>query len=150
MRCTKAKKLISSYLDGELSKSERDVFESHIKQCEPCSKEFEALRDMHAMFARTERFNAPYGFSTRVMANLAGAQSKKRLFIPLFTKCGEALLIAVVVILGIASGDVLVKDIVPQNGQNVAAIFSLDAFDAASRDSVGGAYLAMMEGKNEK
>jgi anti-sigma factor RsiW len=150
MRCTKVKKLISSYLDGELSRDARDLFESHIKQCEACGKEFEAMRDMHAMFARAERFNAPYGFSTRVMANLAGAQSKKRLFIPLFTKFGEALLIAVVVILGIASGAVLVKDAAPQNGQNIAAVFSLDAFDAASRDSVGDAYLAMMEGENEK
>jgi anti-sigma factor RsiW len=150
MRCTKVKKLISSYLDDELSKSERDVFESHIKQCEACGKIFEAMRGMHALFARTERFNAPYGFSTRVMANLSGAQSKKRLFIPLFTKFGEALLFAVVIVLGIASGAVLVKDVVPQNGQDVAAIFSLDAFDAASRDSIGGAYLAMMEGRNEK
>jgi anti-sigma factor RsiW len=150
MRCTKVKKLISSYLDGELSKSERDVFESHREQCEACGKEFKALLDMHALFARTERFNAPYGFSTRVMTNLAGAQTKKRVFIPLFAKFGEVLLIAVVIILGIATGAVLVRDAAPQNGQNVAAVFSLDAFDAASRDSVGGAYLAMTEGKDEK
>jgi anti-sigma factor RsiW len=150
MRCTKVKKLISSYLDNELSKNERDVFESHIKQCETCNKEFEAMRDMHAMFARTERFNAPYGFATRIMANLAGQQSNKRLFIPFLAKFGEALLIAAVVVLGVASGAVLVKDAAPQNGQNIASLFSLDAFDAASRDSVGGAYFAMMEGQHEK
>jgi anti-sigma factor RsiW len=150
MRCTKVKSLISSYIDGELSKGERDCFESHIKDCEACSKEFEGLRNLHSQFARIERFNAPYGFSSRVMANLAGQQSKKRLFIPLFAKFGEVLLIAAVGILGIASGAALVKDVVPQNGQNVVSVFSLDAFDAASRDSFGGAYLAMMEGQHEK
>jgi anti-sigma factor RsiW len=150
MRCAKIKRSISSYIDGELSKNERNLFETHIRDCEACGKELEAMRAVHTLFAQTEQFKAPYGFATRVMANLAGQRSKKRLFIPLFAKFGEALLIAAVVILGIASGAILVKDVEPQNGQDVASIFSLDAFDAASRDSVGSAYLAMMEGNHEK
>jgi anti-sigma factor RsiW len=150
MRCSEVKRLLSSYIDEELLEGERESLEIHLKDCRECSAKFDEIRNLHHLFARTERFNAPYGFSTRVMANLAGQQSKKGLFIPLFIKFGEALLIAAVIILGIASGTVLVKNAVPQDGQNIASIFSLDAFDAASRDSVSGAYLAMMEGQHEK
>ena len=44
MRCLK-RKLISPYIDGELSVEERDLFESHINECRECAGELEGLRE---------------------------------------------------------------------------------------------------------
>ncbi|MFW6129482.1 MAG: anti-sigma factor family protein [Candidatus Aminicenantaceae bacterium] len=38
MRCKKAKKLISDYIDGELDSSQRSSLEEHLKECEECRK----------------------------------------------------------------------------------------------------------------
>jgi hypothetical protein len=38
MRCKKAKKLISDYIDGELDSSQRSSLEDHLEECEECRK----------------------------------------------------------------------------------------------------------------
>jgi anti-sigma factor RsiW len=38
MRCKKAKKLISDYIDGELNSSRRFSLEKHLEECEECRK----------------------------------------------------------------------------------------------------------------
>jgi anti-sigma factor RsiW len=38
MRCKKAKKLISDYIDGELDSSKRSSLEKHLETCEECRK----------------------------------------------------------------------------------------------------------------
>lgn len=145
MRCSKAIKLFSPSMDEELSEKEKNSFETHLKNCGECRAKFDEIRNVHQMFDRTERFNAPYGFSTRVMANLAEEQLKIRLFLPFFTKFAEALVVLAVITTGIVSGNFLVKTTMAASERNVTIFFSLDAFDTTSRDSVGGAYLAMME-----
>ena len=145
MRCSKATKLFSSSLDEELSEREKMSFETHLKNCGGCRAKFDEIRNVHQMFARAERFNAPYGFSTRVMANLSEEQSKQRWFIPLFMRFAEGLLVLAVITTGILSGNFLIQTSLTRSERNIATFFSLDAFDATSRDSVGGAYLAMLE-----
>ncbi len=145
MRCSKATKLFSPFLDEELSIKERKSLEIHLKGCKECCAKFGEIRSVHQMFAQAEKFNAPYGFSTRVIANLAEEQSQKRSLIPLFTKFAEAFVVLAVITTGIVSGNFLFKTALARNEQNITTFFSLDAFDATSRDSIGGAYLAMME-----
>lgn len=145
MRCSKTIKLFSASMDEELSEREKNSFETHLKNCRECRAKFDEIRNVYQIFDRAERFNAPYGFSTRVMANLAEVQPRKRLFVPFFTKFAEALVVLVVITTGIISGNFLFKTASARNEHNIATFFSLDAFEATSRDSVGGAYLAMLE-----
>jgi hypothetical protein len=145
MRCSKAIKLFSPSVDEELSEREQTSLETHLEGCRECSAKFGEIRNMHHMLAQAEKFKAPYGFSTRVMANLAEESPKKRLFVPFFTKFAEALVILAVITTGIVSGNFLFKTALAGNEQNIATFFSLDVFDASPRDSVGGAYLAMLE-----
>ena len=67
MRCPKTK-LISSYIDGELSAEERALLESHINKCQECAGELEEFQKIHKLFASASTFKAPLGFSTRVLA----------------------------------------------------------------------------------
>lgn len=43
MRCKESKKLLSSYIDGELSKDKRIELERHLSNCFSCRKELEDL-----------------------------------------------------------------------------------------------------------
>ena len=75
MKCSKARKWISQYLDDELAPGEKQAFALHVRACAACREELEEPRTVHKMFAAAERFSAPYGFATRVMANLEEKES---------------------------------------------------------------------------
>ena len=55
----------------------------------------------------------------------------------------------VLIVVGIILGSFLSKNLVSEKG-NVVASLSLDIFEPAPPDSVGGVYLAMTEVNNDK
>ena len=149
MRCSKTK-LISPYIDGELNTRERDLLESHINECHECAGELEELQKIHEQFAGAETFKAPHGFSTRVLANLREKETKRfGGFIHILAKSAEGFAVLVLIVLGIILGSFLSKNLVSEKG-NVVTFLSLDIFEPAPPDSVGGVYLAMTEAENEK
>jgi len=149
MSCPKTK-LISVYLDKELGLGESSAFEAHVQGCNRCSHSLEEMRLLRAAFAKSERHPAPYGFATRVMARTAELEKKKTpWFVPFFTRVAEAALLLIVIIVGIAAGKVITNGTFATTA-NIASSLSLDVFDAAPPGSLGGAYLAMMEVRNEK
>jgi len=46
MRCKKAKKIISDYIDGELDSSKRSSLEEHLETCEECQKFMEDYKSI--------------------------------------------------------------------------------------------------------
>src|SRR5690606_3813928 len=70
MKCKQVRKRISQYLDDELVLDEKEAFALHIQDCAACRKALEENRAVSTMFADADRYSAPYGFATRVMANL--------------------------------------------------------------------------------
>ena len=79
MKYRHVKKMISRYVDDELTPEEKKDFDAHIRSCVSCREELEETRALHRLFASAERFPAPYGFATRVLANLS---EKEALRIP--------------------------------------------------------------------
>ncbi len=150
MKCSKAHKLISPYIDGELIEQNRKLLEDHIKVCHKCRKEFEEGKELHNLFANTDKFKAPYGFHARVMANISSGEIRRSSRIPVFARLAEAVVVIVVIALGVLSGSLLIKDYMPDKARQVMASLSLDVFDSAPPDSLGGAYLAMTEVRDEK
>lgn len=150
MKCSKAHKLISPYLDGELTERDMKTLEDHMMFCDKCRKEYEEGKELHNLFANADKFKAPYGFHTRVMANISSGKIRESSTIPFFARLAEAVVVIVVIALGVLSGSVLIKDYMPDKARDVMASLSLDVFDPAPPDSLGGAYLAMTEVKNEK
>ncbi len=55
MRCKKAKKLISDYIDGELNSSKSSSLEEHLKECEECRK---TLESYETITQAAQEFNA--------------------------------------------------------------------------------------------
>ena len=149
MRCPKTK-LISSYIDGELSVKERDLLESHINECRECAGELKRLQKMHELFADAETFKAPHGFSTKVLANIREKETERfGGFVHILAKSAEGFAVLVLIVVGIILGSFLSKTLMSEKG-NLVASLSLDIFTPAPPDSVGGVYLAMTEVKNEK
>lgn len=157
MNCSTITKLISRYVDDDLSHDEKEAFTLHIRDCSECRKELEETQDLHALFVSTEKFSAPYGFSTRVMASLDQREGSKLwnflTFHRSFLRTVEVAFALIVVMIGIISGNVLVTDRTYEREAVQATVqesFSLDLFRAAPADSIGGAYARLMEANDEK
>jgi anti-sigma factor RsiW len=156
MGCRRMKKMISPYIDDELTSREKEAFLEHIGTCPGCSRELEEARSVHLMFVDTERSQAPYGFAERVMAEAARKDAPRKKFweripfMPLLPGFAEAAFALAVMVLGIIAGNQLVlQSDVHQERAGIEQAFSLDVFQAAPPGSVGGAYASIMEEGNE-
>jgi anti-sigma factor RsiW len=157
MKCSQITKIISRYIDHELGPEERRLFELHIRDCSGCRHELEEVQAVHELFASAERFPAPYGFATRVMANLEAKEPSWlwQLFTlrPFFLRTVEVAFALIIMIIGVVSGNLLVAD--RTSGRQavqttVQESFSLDLFQATPPDSVGGAYVRLVGAGDER
>jgi anti-sigma factor RsiW len=155
MKCRHVRELISQYVDGELSLDEKKDFDSHIQSCASCREELEETRALHQLFASAERFPAPYGFATRVLANLEeseGLRLRSLLSIrPLFLRAAQVAFALVVMTVGVISGNLLLAERPNPIGQTaVQETFSLDLFQATPPDSIGGIYNTLVRPSHER
>ena len=147
MECPVVKNMLSEFIDDELVQNRRNV-DLHLGECAACRMEVEELRAVHGLFASAERFPAPYGFSTRVMANLEETRESiwGRLFArPVFVKAIEVAFAIIIVVIGLVSGNLLTAQRPPEamTSAEVRQSFALDAFEAAPSGSIGGVYVSM-------
>jgi anti-sigma factor RsiW len=150
MSCPRTE-LISAYFDEELGLPEKTAFETHLQGCGSCSRALLGLRSLRAAFSGSERHPAPYGFAARVMARTAELERKKTpWFVPLFIGFAEAAILLIVITMGIVAGKVMTNGSPAVMTTNMASSLSLELFEATPPGSLGGAYLAMTEAKNEK
>jgi anti-sigma factor RsiW len=155
MKCSHARKMISQFVDDELTPDERKDFDSHIQNCASCRDELEETRAIHELFASAWRFPAPYGFATRVLANL-GEKERSRTgrvfgFRPFFLRAAHVALALVVMTLGVISGKMLLPETTEHIGQTaVQETFSIDLFQATPPGSIGGIYNTLMRPSNEE
>lgn len=84
MICMKAKKLLSAYIDGELTDEQRQQIESHLQSCDDCKKEMLELRQTKRMVASLRRYEPSEEWVNRTLAQLTSqapqTAEKKSLF----------------------------------------------------------------------
>lgn len=148
MRCSKARKLMSAFLDGALPAGEREAMADHLVRCGACAGVIQALEATQRLF-QGERFRAPAGFSRRVMTNLKPAVPCR--FFPLFfVRFAEAVVLFLVIGIGVVFGRFWEPALGPPSPLAELSLLSLDLFDPAPAGSLGGAYLAMTEVRDEQ
>jgi len=157
MKCSQVKKMISQYVDEELTPDEKKLFTTHIKDCPGCREELEEIRSIHALLASAENYSAPLGFVTRVMARVEeteefGFSRIRRLLTgrPFFLRTVEVAFAMIIMLIGMISGNLLVADRTPTRQVTVEESFSLDLFQATPPDSIGGIYVMLTEARDEK
>ena len=155
MGCAQIRKMISPYMDDELSPDEKKAFDSHIQSCAACKKALEKTLALQQLFTSAERFPAPYGFAARVLANLEEPQGFRRLGLsirkPFFLRAAQVAFALGVMTIGIVTGSLLLPEKtnhIPQTA--IQQTFSLDLFQAMPPGSIGGAYVTIMGAGNER
>jgi anti-sigma factor RsiW len=156
MGCRRIKKMMSMYIDNELSPVDRESFLLHIKSCPQCSKELAESQAVHQLFTKADKSPAPYGFTARVMENLEHKETPQKkireffLFRPFLPRFAGVVLTLAVMVFGIITGNLLVTGMaVPQNTATIEQTFSLDVFQANPPGTLEGAYAVIMEVDNE-
>ena len=150
MKCLKTEH-ISAYLDNALEEKKRASASAHLKDCARCAEALAEMQSLQQAFSAARRFQAPYGFASRVVARTAELDRKKApWFIPVFAKFAEAAFLVLVIVIGTAAGTFITKGLAAQQAVNLASSMSLDLFDATPPGFLGGAYLAMTEADHEK
>lgn len=155
MQCIEIRQLISSYIDDQLGLNEKNAFTFHVRNCSNCREELEEIQSVHKLFASAERFSAPYGFTTRIMASLETKETSRwwayLTLRPLVLQTMEVAFALIVVITGMLFGPLLVADRgLPQRPVTVQESFYLDLFQAAPSGSIGSIYLTLAEATDEK
>lgn len=148
MNCAKAHRLISPYLDGELAAAEQAMLAVHLQSCRACQAVEAEFREQRQLFAALPSYAAPVGFRARVMVNLEPAPRAGYWWLRILAGFAEVAVLGVIIFTGIVSGGFLVERITPV--KTVTASLSLDLFEPAPPDSLGGVYLAMTEAANER
>jgi anti-sigma factor RsiW len=150
MSCPKSI-LISAYLDDELKGPDRAALESHLPGCSQCGAFLAELRSLRTAFETAARHQAPSGFATRVMARTAELEKRKSTWlVPLSMRFAEAAILLIVITVGVLAGRAMTGSSPATQITNIASSLSLDLFDATPPGSLGGAYLAMTDARNEK
>ena len=150
MKCSHAKKMISRYVDQDLSPDEKAALKLHADECPLCREELEQHMIIHNLFASAERFEAPLGFANAVMARIEEKEGRASFWAfftlqPFFLRAVEVAFALVIVVVGMISGNVIVANRIPERPVTLRESFSLDVFEPAPPDSIGGAYTALSE-----
>ncbi|MBE0415610.1 MAG: zf-HC2 domain-containing protein [Dehalococcoidia bacterium] len=66
--CQRLKGMLSPYIDGQLSPSERERIEGHIEQCDACRRELESLRATANLLHRVPMVSPPRSFALAELA----------------------------------------------------------------------------------
>jgi anti-sigma factor RsiW len=155
VKCSHARKMISQYVDDELTPDDKKDFGSHIQSCASCREAVGEARAIHELFASAGRFPAPYGFVTRVLANLDEKEASRagRVFggRPLFLRAAQVAFAVIAMTVGVISGNLLLPESRDHIGQTaVQETFSLDLFQATPPGSIGRIYNTLMRPSNEE
>jgi anti-sigma factor RsiW len=154
MKCPVVKNMFSEYIDDELPQDRKEAVNLHLRECEACRNKLDEFLAVHGLFASAEHFSAPYGFSTRVIANLEdGKESvwRKMFFRPVFLRAIEVTFALIILIVGLISGNLLTARKPPAlTSAEVRQSFALDLFEATPTGSIGGVYASMTEVGNER
>jgi anti-sigma factor RsiW len=157
MNCSKARELVSPYVDEELGPPEKRAFELHIDGCPLCKHAWEEHTAVHHLFVSAQRFDAPVGFSTRIMAHLQEAEKMGSswlwrffTFRPFFLRAVEVAFALVVILIGMISGNMLVWERASERQVSVEEFFSLGLFQATPPGSIAGIYVSLLGSARSK
>jgi hypothetical protein len=78
MRCTEARPLFSSYLDGAVKSAQMHRISEHLNGCMDCRSEYLLMENIRAALGTLERVQAPPDLPVKIRIAIASARSRKR------------------------------------------------------------------------
>ena len=153
--CRHIRKKLSAYQDGEVEPAEKEAIEDHLRTCDACRKEHEALIHTYEMFMSLPDMEPSLGLSSRIAEKVIRADE------PVWVRVlGGALRLvpgpAAMATLGIVGllGGALLGNMLTDDRYRASSEFTYDSgrtttlasltiFDAAPPGSFAGGYLKM-------
>ena len=155
--CSRVRRQLGAYLDGELSPKNRAVVERHLMRCRPCRTALESLHRLERALQIAEVPPAPLSLAWRIMAKARERQNTEmeRNVIRL----GHRLAIsrpwafkvaaAAVLVFGLAAGSYMGRSVSQTVTAQMAvqadplAVYNLDYLADAPEGSLADSYLAL-------
>ncbi len=153
--CQSIRKKLSAYQDGEVTVSEKDTIDAHLRTCDACRKEYEALIHTYEMFMSLPDMEPSPMLSRRIVEKAIRTDEPvwvRMLGGALRLVPGPAAMasLAIVGLLGGALlGNILTDGLYRASAEftydsrQTTTLASLAIFDAAPPDSFAGSYLKM-------
>lgn len=154
MKCSRIKKKLSAYLDGEMPKQERIVISEHLQQCEEYRAELAALSAVRDALNTIEGMEVPPYFMTRLRQHVR-EQTKPVPFLRrirgLAVAAATAFALVASLFIGNQAGKTLYQSIV-QTPEPVISesnnVFGLSAFEEFPDGSLSDIYNELVTGGN--
>jgi len=74
MNCHQVTKVVSAYVDGELTGHEMLAIRSHVLHCDECAGEMESIRRAKVLLSRLRTIEPRAGFADQILANLGDSK----------------------------------------------------------------------------
>ena len=78
MRCTEARPLFSSYLDGAVSGAEMHEVSGHLRECAECQSDYAALENTRSMVSALGRRQPPSDLALKIKVALSSEIARRR------------------------------------------------------------------------
>lgn len=164
MDCTGTKKLLNEYLDKALTDEPMALVREHLGSCASCERDFRELLRARSALKSAPRFDAPAGFSSRVMKKIRleedACAEEPGLFrwlwsMPMHLKLAEAAAIVILIATGVystgfLSGKLLDGDTISEQGEGLLELALLEELDTVPPGSMGDMFLSIKENGNER
>jgi predicted anti-sigma-YlaC factor YlaD len=82
MKCSEIRKKLSAFLDGEVSEEEKYLISEHLKLCDLCRKEFEALTQVSEILEVIDEVQVSPFFIIRLKQRIIEQKSRSRARFP--------------------------------------------------------------------
>lgn len=77
MRCTEAKPLFSSYLDGAMSGAEMHQVSGHLDECRECQSDYVVLENTRSLVASLDRRQPPSDLALKIRVAISNERSRR-------------------------------------------------------------------------
>ena len=74
--CQSVRKKLSAYQDGEVTTAEKDAIDAHLRTCEPCQKQHEALLQTYRMLRGLPEIEPAPGLSRQIVSRATRVQER--------------------------------------------------------------------------
>ena len=154
MKCSRIRKKLSAYLDGEMHEGGSNDVSEHLQQCEECRKELAALSAVRDALNTIEGMEALPYFMTRLRQRMR-EQAKPVPFVQrirsLATTAATAVAVVASLFIGNQAGKALYQSILHTPEPAVAEtnnVFGLGAFEEFPEGSLSDIYNELVTGGN--
>jgi predicted anti-sigma-YlaC factor YlaD len=147
MECKEALLLLSPLLDEELDKTQREELSVHLRDCQACRDEFEAMKKLKNLLKGLQIPEPSMDLPDIILARIKTVRSKEHFYKDrLFTGVAAAVLL-LSILAGTYLGSIIIYPKEQTASNQIDEYFALNSFTSSPSGSVTDSYSKLTEGR---